>query len=220
MSIRSVSTRPQFTAKSSPASEIGASPSCAVLNFSNLQRGPSRNGNLSRRLCRGSANGGFGQNPHGVCDGDGVIIVDHGSRRKESNLMLNEFVSMFRERTGYPVVVAAHMELAEPSIRDAFSSCVEQGANRVVVSPFFLSPGRHWNTVAQLTINIDGDIPSLTAEAAKEHPGVSHIVTAPLGLHHLLVDVLNDRINHCISHVAGDAEECAVCAGTNKCQLH
>lgn len=46
--------------------------------------------------------------------------------------------------------------MAEPSIWDAFSSCVEQGANRVVVSPFFLSPGRHWNTVAQLTINIDG----------------------------------------------------------------
>ena len=31
------------------------------------------------------------------------------------------------------------------------------------------------------------DIPSLTAEAAKEHPGVSYIITAPLGLHELLV---------------------------------
>ena len=31
------------------------------------------------------------------------------------------------------------------------------------------------------------DIPSLTAEAAKEHPGVSYIITAPLGLHDLLV---------------------------------
>lgn len=31
------------------------------------------------------------------------------------------------------------------------------------------------------------DIPSLTAEAAREHPGVSYMVTAPLGLHELLV---------------------------------
>ena len=38
-------------------------------------------------------------------------------------------------------------ELAEPSIRDAFQSCVEQGAHRIIVSPFFLSPGRHWNQV-------------------------------------------------------------------------
>ncbi|BFG26928.1 hypothetical protein CerSpe_132020 [Prunus speciosa] len=203
MSIRSLSTCPQFTAKSSSASEIGTSSSCAVLNFS-------RSRNSSIRLCMGSGNGGFGQNPNGVGDRDGVIIVDHGSRRKESNLMLNEFVSMFKERTGYPIVEPAHMELAEPSIHVAFNSCVLQGANRVIVSPFFLLPGRHWNQ----------DIPSLTAEAAKEHPGVSYIVTAPLGLHPLLVDVLNDRINHCLSHIAGDAEECSVCVGTNKCQLH
>jgi len=38
-------------------------------------------------------------------------------------------------------------ELAEPSIRDAFQSCVQQGANRIIVSPFFLSPGRHWSQV-------------------------------------------------------------------------
>ena len=31
------------------------------------------------------------------------------------------------------------------------------------------------------------DIPSLTAEAAKDHPGISYIITAPLGLHEQLV---------------------------------
>ncbi|KAM7267915.1 hypothetical protein ACFE04_010081 [Oxalis oulophora] len=146
----------------------------------------------------------------GVGDKDGVIIVDHGSRRKESNLMLNEFVNMFRDKTGYKIVEPAHMELAEPSIRDAFSLCIQKGANRVIVSPFFLFPGRHWHQ----------DIPSLTAEAAKDHPGVSYIITAPLGLHEKLVDVVNDRINHCLSHVAGDADACAVCAGTDKCRLN
>ncbi|KAF9625314.1 hypothetical protein IFM89_021439 [Coptis chinensis] len=140
---------------------------------------------------------------------DGVIIVDHGSRRKESNLMLNEFVAMFREKTKYPIVEPAHMELAEPSIKVAYNLCVQQGANRIIVSPFFLAPGRHWHQ----------DIPSLTADAAKEHSGVSYIITAPLGLHELLVDVVKDRIKHCLSHVAGDADECDVCAGTGKCRL-
>ncbi|KAG7990484.1 hypothetical protein I3843_02G027200 [Carya illinoinensis] len=119
--------------------------------------------------------------------------------------------------------------MGEPSIRDAFGSCVQQGANRVIVSPFFLFPRRHWHQ----------DIPSLTAEAAKEHPRVSYIITAPLGLHDLLVatcssfiaidglfrsvtqkDVVDDRIQHCLSHVAGDADECAVCVGTSKCRLY
>ncbi|GFQ07940.1 sirohydrochlorin ferrochelatase [Phtheirospermum japonicum] len=127
-----------------------------------------------------------GNRLRGVDEGDGVIIVDHGSRRKESNLMLNEFVVMFKEKTKYPIVEPAHMELAEPSIKDAFDSCVRQGAQRVI------------------------DIPSLTAEAAKEHPGITYLVTAPLGLHELLVDVVNDRITYCLSHVAGEEDECSV----------
>ncbi|CAN0891492.1 Sirohydrochlorin ferrochelatase, chloroplastic [Linum grandiflorum] len=157
-----------------------------------------------------SSNGGLGKTLHGIGEDDGVIIVDHGSRRKESNLMLNEFVTMFKDKTGYPIVEPAHMELAEPSIKDAFGMCVQKGAKRVVVSPFFLFPGRHWHQ----------DIPSLTAEAAKEHPGVSYLITAPLGLHELLVDVVNDRISYCLSHVSGDADECEVCVGTNKCKLN
>ncbi|KAL5723883.1 sirohydrochlorin ferrochelatase [Ranunculus cassubicifolius] len=175
-----------------------------------LQRIPSKIKDFSLKSSLSSiGNAGYGMKKHSVGDKDGVIIVDHGSRRKESNLMLNEFVAMFRDKTSYPIVQLAHMELAEPSIRVAFNQCVEQGASRVIVSPFFLSPGRHWHQ----------DIPSLTAEAAKEHPGVSYIVTAPLGLHELLVDVVNDRIEHCLSHVAGDAEECNVCAGTGRCKL-
>ncbi|CAN6827364.1 unnamed protein product, partial [Brassica oleracea] len=146
----------------------------------------------------------------GIGDADGIIIVDHGSRRRESNLMLEEFVKMFKDNTGYPIVEPAHMELAEPSIKSAFSLCVQQGAKRVVVSPFFLFPGRHWHQ----------DIPALTADAAKEFSDISYLITAPLGLHNLLIDVVNDRIQHCLSHVEGDADECLVCAGTNKCKLY
>lgn len=123
----------------------------------------------------------------------GVIVVDHGSRRQASNLLLvgdectlsslnplesaqilllsspssflffrdshlppptpreyfaqEEFVRMYREETGRPIVEIAHMEIAEPSIEVAFGRCVEQGATLVAVSPFFLSPGRHWQEV-------------------------------------------------------------------------
>uniref|UniRef100_A0A0D9YQK5 Sirohydrochlorin ferrochelatase n=1 Tax=Oryza glumipatula TaxID=40148 RepID=A0A0D9YQK5_9ORYZ len=145
-----------------------------------------------------------------VGEKDGVVIVDHGSRREESNLMLNDFVAMFRARTGYKIVEPAHMELAEPTIKDAFGKCVQQGASRVIVSPYFLSPGRHWKQ----------DIPALAAEASKEHSNIPYVVTAPLGLHELMVDVMNDRIKYCLRHVAGNVEECTVCAGTGKCQLY
>lgn len=140
---------------------------------------------------------------------DGIVIVDHGSRRAQSNSMLHEFVEMFKQKTGYVNVEPAHMELACPTIKEAFDECVCRGASRVIITPYFLFPGRHW----------DKDIPALAAEAAKEHPHISYIVTAPIGLHALMVDILQDRINYCLSQVAGKASECEMCEGTGRCKV-
>ncbi|CAI5505953.1 unnamed protein product [Closterium sp. Naga37s-1] len=38
-------------------------------------------------------------------------------------------------------------EIAEPSIAAAFTRCVQRGARGVIVCPYFLSPGRHWQRV-------------------------------------------------------------------------
>lgn len=42
-----------------------------------------------------TANGGVRVELNGIGDGDGVIIVDHGSRRQESNLMLSKLFCYF-----------------------------------------------------------------------------------------------------------------------------
>jgi sirohydrochlorin ferrochelatase len=139
----------------------------------------------------------------------GVIVVDHGSRREESNVLLIEVVQHFAAATGLPIVEPAHMELAEPSIATAFGRCVNHGATTVVVFPYFLLPGRHWHD----------DIPGLAAAAARQHPNVRYLVTAPFGLHPLMAQVMRERIEHCLKHCAGHAEACDVCAGTSHCQL-
>jgi len=145
----------------------------------------------------------------------GLVIVDHGSRRGESNQMLVELVDRFRrdahggKPNGYVAVEPAHMELAEPTIAQAFDRCVAAGARRVVVMPYFLLPGRHW----------DQDIPRLAAEAAARHAGVEFLVAAPLGLHPLILQVIQSRVEHCLAHAAGTAEECDVCAGTGRCVM-
>lgn len=113
-----------------------------------------------------------------------VIIVDHGSRREESNAQLLEIVEAYRRHGRWAIVEPAHMELAEPSIATAFARCVERGATLVVVFPCFLAPGMHWSE----------DIPRLAAEAANPFPGVRHVVAAPLGIHPLLLQVMDERI--------------------------
>lgn len=137
----------------------------------------------------------------------GVIVVDHGSRRAESNAALLDVVQVFRQATPYRLIEPAHMELAEPSIADAFAALVKAGAKFIAVHPYFLSPGRHW---AQ-------DIPSLTAEAASDHPDIDYIVTSPLGIHHLMAQIMHDRIAHCLGHRAGSNAACAICDEPGRC---
>ena len=139
----------------------------------------------------------------------GIIIVDHGSRRAASNDLLLDVVQAFEDQYACSIVEPAHMELAEPSIATAFDKCARQGAKTVVIFPYFLLPGRHW----------DEDIPRLAAAAAANHPGVQFLVTAPLGLHPLMSQIMADRIEHCLAHAQGQAEECDLCAGTERCQL-
>jgi len=139
----------------------------------------------------------------------GIVLVDHGSRRDESNAMLLDVVQNFAAATGLPIIEPAHMELAEPSIATAFARCIERGATTVVVFPYFLLPGRHWND----------DIPRLAAAAASQHAGIRYLVTAPFGLHPLMADVMQQRIEHCLAHTRGDVDACELCAGTDRCQL-
>src|SRR5580765_7560293 len=115
----------------------------------------------------------------------GIVIVDHGSRRSESNQMLEELSQLFAQRfqEKYQIVEPAHMELAEPSIATAYGNCVKRGATRIVVCPFFLGPGKHWTS----------DIPRLTADAAAKHPNTEYHVTMPLGIDELILELLAKR---------------------------
>lgn len=118
-----------------------------------------------------------------------VILVDHGSVVEESNRLLVDIVAAYRQHSVWQIVEPAHMELAEPSVSAAFDRCVKQGAELVIVMPYFLGPGRHSRQ----------DIPRLAADAAEAHPGVKHLVTAPLGLHELLLQVIDERIGEVIN---------------------
>lgn len=119
----------------------------------------------------------------------GIILVDHGSTFDDANDMLLEVVRTFREASGIGIVEPAHMELAEPTIAQAFARCVEQGAKHVVVHPYFLSPGRHSTS----------DIPRIAAEAAAMHPGIEVTVTEPLGVDAQISEVILRRIQEALA---------------------
>jgi sirohydrochlorin ferrochelatase len=146
--------------------------------------------------------------PEGTPSPIGIVIVDHGSRMDDANRRHEEFVAEWGGRGVSSIVQPAHMELAEPSIATAFDACVAAGAATVVIAPYFLWPGTHW----------DRDIPALAAEAAAAHPGIRYLVAAPLGPHALLGDIVEERVGHCLAHADGQSPECDLCAGTGRCR--
>jgi len=114
----------------------------------------------------------------------GILIVDHGSQKREANEMLRSMADLIQTMAGQDVVVRyAHMELAEPDIAAGFSSCVQAGATDVTVFPYMLSPGRHSTA----------DIPRMVANVAKTFPNVSFRVTPAFGLHEKLAEVVLER---------------------------
>jgi sirohydrochlorin ferrochelatase len=124
----------------------------------------------------------------------GLVVVDHGSRNPEANFVVELLCLVVRSIAGdrYVAVQPAHMELADPSIADAVASCAEMGAERIVVAPFFLAPGRH----------VSEDVPRLAKEAA-ERFGIEVLVAHPLGADDRLAEVLLER--------AADATPRAIC---------
>jgi sirohydrochlorin ferrochelatase len=114
----------------------------------------------------------------------GVVIVDHGSLEAPSNELFLEIVRRFAERHPRLIIEPAHMELAPPTLGEAFDRAVARGAKEIIIHPYFLLPGRHSKT----------DIPALGEEAARRHPDVPWTVSEPLGLSDLILDVISERI--------------------------
>ncbi len=115
-----------------------------------------------------------------------IIIVDHGSRVARANKMLESLAGLIAAMTD-DRVYAAHMELAEPTLEQAFDHAAADGADFIFVFPYFLSPGRHSRE----------DIPRLCIAAASRHPGIRWHCAGPVGLDHKMAELILHRVEHC-----------------------
>lgn len=99
-----------------------------------------------------------------------LLLIAHGSRRQTSNDEVRDLTQLLKKQTdeAFSIVECAFLELAEPSIPDGVTACVEKGAESVTVLPYFLSAGRHVVT----------DIPEELQKAQSQHPELN-IKTAP-----------------------------------------
>jgi sirohydrochlorin ferrochelatase len=113
-----------------------------------------------------------------------VLLMAHGSRRREANEDLVKLAEMLRARGHYSLIEIGYLELARPDIPEGIARCVERGARRVLMLPYFLSAGSH----------VVEDLERFRREAAERFPTVEFQLCPPLGLHPLMVDLVMTRL--------------------------
>jgi precorrin-8X/cobalt-precorrin-8 methylmutase len=119
---------------------------------------------------------------------ESILLLGHGSPKKDANnlgrvgKMLHD---MMHAGCTEDCVKIAYLQFAEPGIMDAIKGCVDQGAKKVILHPFFLSAGQH----------VTKDIPGMIAEARGLYPDVKFIYTEPLGVHEKLAHIVLERIS-------------------------
>ncbi|MGD0229853.1 MAG: precorrin-8X methylmutase [Syntrophorhabdales bacterium] len=128
-----------------------------------------------------------------------IILIGHGSPKKDAN-NVDVVASLLHARLHPgctdPCVRVAYLQFVEPDIGTTIDACVAEGAQRIIVHPFFLYSGMH----------VTKDIPAKIEEGRKRHPHVEFIYTPPLGIHEGLVRIVLERINSAISPVASEIE--------------
>ena len=118
--------------------------------------------------------------PATAFDDEAVLLVGHGSRREKSNEQVRELAAGLESRLGVPVD-AAFLELAEPSIDEAFAH-LETVVSRVTVVHCSLFAASH----------VKNDVP-LAIEQARASYDLEIDNGSHLGIHPAILDLLDDR---------------------------
>lgn len=113
-----------------------------------------------------------------------ILLIAHGSRRQAANDDLRTLSSMLAERCPDAVIECAYLELTKPTIPQGMQACIDRGATRVRMLPYFLSAGAH----------VSNDLATYRRQFAAEYPDVDIRLCPPLGLHPKMVDILLDRL--------------------------
>ena len=113
-----------------------------------------------------------------------ILMMAHGSRIPEANDAVREIAAMVKKITGYDIVEVSFRKQHLPNIQQGIDACVAQGAERVLLIPYFLFIGAH----------VQEDLPEEMARARARHPQVEFAMGKHLGVHKKLAEVVVERV--------------------------
>lgn len=113
-----------------------------------------------------------------------ILLMAHGSRIPEANDAALEIAARVKKMTGFDIVEVSFREQHLPNIQQGVDRCVEQGAKRILLVPYFLYMGAH----------VLEDLPEELEQAKERHPGIEMVLGKHLGVHNKLAEIVVERI--------------------------
>ena len=109
-----------------------------------------------------------------------IILFSHGSVLCGAERNLIDLATRMRERGDAPVVEVAFLNYTEPDLATAVRRCVEQGATRIVIAPYFLIAGKF----------VVDDLPAAIAAVQTRYPELQFDTAGVIGFHPILARVV------------------------------
>ena len=102
-----------------------------------------------------------------------LIILAHGSRRKESNEEVRRLANRIKENAGpaFDRVAPAFLEISSPQLDSAVADLIDEGAKEIKLFPYFLSAGTH----------VVNDVPRLIKEEREKYPDTHFEILPHMG---------------------------------------
>ena len=97
----------------------------------------------------------------------GIIVFAHGSRIEPANEAVRKAAAELARTGEHAHVEAAFLELGRPDIEEAADMLVARGVRRLVIVPYFLTPGMH----------LERDLPVLVDCIFNKHRNIEVLVT-------------------------------------------
>jgi sirohydrochlorin ferrochelatase len=112
----------------------------------------------------------------------GVVIFGHGSSVESANEAVRRVAAEAAAAGGFELYETAFLDVP-PLLRDAAAQLAAQGAERILVVPYFLTLGIH----------LQRDLPEMVRKIEAQYPGLTVQVTPPLDGHPALSRIVVDR---------------------------
>lgn len=142
-----------------------------------------------------------------------ILIFSHGSVLCGAEQNLLDLARKMRERGDAPVVEVGFLNYSQPDFDTAVTRCIEQGATRICIAPYFLVAGKF----------VKGELPPLMERARTKFPQLQFIIADAMKFHPALARAIVSCAGRAKEpgawrEITGQAE--AFCRNDPRCPNH